>query len=108
MRRQLGTAGRFPIRRYPERVCPRQRCVQTFDTFYRNDPTTKASALSYIPEIPLERRVYQPELPVFVPSLLRPISHLTLSNYLFRLAVQSITTDIGINADFSCVLIKNR
>ena len=32
----------------------------------------------------------------------------TLSNYLFRLAVQSITTDIGVNADFSCVLIKNR
>jgi hypothetical protein len=35
-------------------------------------------------------------------------ANLTLSNYLFRLAVQSITTDIGINADFSCVLIKNR
>jgi hypothetical protein len=27
--------------------------------------------------------------------------------YLFRLAVQLITTDIGVNAAFSCVLIKN-
>jgi hypothetical protein len=32
----------------------------------------------------------------------------TTGVYLFRLAVQSITTDIGVNADFSCVLIKNR
>jgi hypothetical protein len=35
-------------------------------------------------------------------------ANLALSNYLFRLAVQSITTDIGVKADFSCVLIKNR
>ena len=41
-------------------------------------------------------------------KLTTPVWEFERAVYLLRPAAQSITTDIGVKADFSCVLIKNR